>query len=96
MPLRYRFFTADGLTAVKANKVDEDICLYLGKNPSDKDYSQEFLTMIEMAYESLDHNNEFNFNIFMRVCVGRSNTWMIGYFYKLLQLKYKLIIYRDD
>lgn len=94
MPLRYRFFTSNGLDTVKASKVDEEMCLYLGKNPDDKNYSQEFLTMIDMAYDSLNDNNEFDFNKFMGVCYQRDNTWMIGYYYRLLQVKYKLIIYQ--
>ena len=94
MPLAYRFFTADGLNAVKASKVDEEMCLYLGKNPDDKNYSPEFIGMIDMAYKSLNANNEFDFNKFMRVCYDEGNTWMIGYFYRLLQVKYKLIIYQ--
>jgi hypothetical protein len=95
MPLLYRFFTADGLNTVKASKVDDELCLYLGKNPNDKDYSPEFLKMIEMAFKALDDNNEFSFKKFMDVCYKEDNTWMIGYYYRLLQVKYKLIIYQS-
>lgn len=90
MPLLYRFFTADGLNTVQASKVDNELCLYLGKNPDDKNYSPEFLRMIEMAYESADDNKEFDFNRFMEVCYKRDNTWMLGYYYRLLQVKYRL------
>lgn len=96
MPLLYRFFTADGLNTVKASKVDEELCLYLGKNPDDKNYSTEFLRMIDMAFESLNDNNEFDFSMFMKNCYEKGNTWMIGYYYRLLQIKYRLIVYRDN
>lgn len=74
---------------MRASHVDNEVRQHFGKPSDDKNYSPEFMEMVDVAFDSLDDEGFVNDGRFYRTVQNR-NLGMdkADFYYELLKVKY--------